>query len=121
MSRRASLLVEMAAALAGAAMIAGMVALAAREHRDVLALERAMAELETAQNLLDSLRHGDEPGIPAGWSIERAAAGDGIELVTVHGPARAHQRIQLATLRRIAADERNHAEDRHGAPGQAPP
>lgn len=96
MIRRATLLVELSAVLAGTAIIAGMLTLAAREHREVRVLERTMAELDLAQNLLDSLRQGVEPPLSSGWRIERVPAGEGIELVTVHGPLR----TRLATLRR---------------------
>ncbi len=77
------------AVIAAAAMLIG-------ERRHVAAIERRMAELEVAQNLLDDLRRGGGV-LPSSWRLQRHPLGDDLESVTITGP----EGTTLSTVRRV--------------------
>lgn len=91
-SHRGSIFVELAAAIAGLAALAGIATMAVQDRRLAQALERRAAALETAQNLLARIRRG-ETAAESGWTIERDAVAPGLVRVRVRGEG-----VVLATI-----------------------
>ncbi len=84
--RRGSLNLDMVAALSVLALIGTTLALVTTKRRDLVALERRSAGLETAQNLLAVLRTGGEPELPDGWTVRREGSGDETAVLVLQGP-----------------------------------
>ena len=87
------LLSEAAGAVAGVAAVVLLATGVVHEQQNARRLESRSAALETAQNLCDQLRHGEDPVLPPGWTVERQSAGAGVLLVRVRG-----QGVTLGTL-----------------------
>ena len=87
------LLGETAGAAAGLAAVVLLATGVVHDQRDARRIEARSAALETAQNLCDQLRHGEDPVLPPGWTVERQSAGAGVLLVRVRG-----QGVTLGTL-----------------------
>jgi hypothetical protein len=90
--RRGSLLTEAGITLAAFAAVSLIAVGVLADRRDARRGEARAAALETAQNLLARLRHG-ETAAPAGWTIERRPLTPGVVEVRVRGEG-----VALATL-----------------------
>nr|MBA3687122.1 hypothetical protein [Planctomycetota bacterium] len=84
--RGASILLDMVGACIGLATMTLLTGVIAGQRRDLARLDRRAADLETAQNLLDALRAGASPELPAGWTVERATLAGGGESITLVAP-----------------------------------
>jgi hypothetical protein len=98
-TRGGSLIVELLFSLALLTLVLSLAGVAAHERHRLAAVERRMAELDQAQDLLERCRHGGlaDDALPAGWRLERAAAAPGAASVTVVAPGG----MRLTTLCRV--------------------
>jgi hypothetical protein len=81
-----ALLYELFAIGAILVIVIALVAAVTGERRQATAIDRRMAELDTAQDLLAHLRHGDHLTAPAGWACELVKLPGGVAQATVIAP-----------------------------------
>lgn len=93
MNRRGVFTAELAVGVLLAGALGALAVQGVRERLGAARAEERAADLEVAQNLLDTCRAGGEPVLPPGWRLERVPAGPGVLAVSVHGP-----HLHLATL-----------------------